>query len=97
MYKRPNFFLPLAALAALLIVNISGASWQSQTGRADKTARLRERLQAKLNEFHAAGKFPGATAGVALALMLPAAATGFSTPSARHRIWKFRVGLLPVF
>ena len=67
MNKRPNFFLPLAALAALLIVNISGAPWQSQPARADKTARMLERLQAKFNEFHAAGKFPGATAGFALA------------------------------
>src|SRR5262245_57288843 len=67
MHKRLNFLLPLAALAALLIVNSSGAPWQSQTARADRTARLRERLQTKLNEFHAAGKFPGATAGFALA------------------------------
>jgi D-alanyl-D-alanine carboxypeptidase len=67
MNKRPNFLLPLAALTALLIVNISGAPWRSQTARADKPERLRERLQAKLNEFHAAGKFPGATAGFALA------------------------------
>jgi len=67
MNKRLSFSLPQATLAALLMINISGAPWRSQTARTDKTARLRERLQAKLNEFHSAGKFPGATAGFALA------------------------------
>jgi D-alanyl-D-alanine carboxypeptidase len=32
----------------------------------DKLARLRERLQGKLDELHKAGSFPGATVGVAL-------------------------------
>lgn len=67
MNKRANFWLLLTTLSALLIANISGAAWQSQSAQANKTARLRERLQEKFNEFHAAGKFPGATAGFALA------------------------------
>src|ERR1041385_8437649 len=67
MNKRRNFLLLLATLSALLIANISGAAWQSQSTPTDKTVRLRARLQEKLNEFHAAGKFPGATAGFALA------------------------------
>lgn len=67
MNKRPNFLLLLTALSALLIANISGAAWQAPSARTDKTARLRQRLQEKFNEFHTAGKFPGATAGFALA------------------------------
>lgn len=33
----------------------------------DRNAELRQRIQTNLNEWHAAGKFPGATIGVALA------------------------------
>jgi len=67
MNKRRNFLLLLTTLSVLLITNISSAAWQSQSARTDKTTRLRQRLQEKFNEFHAAGKFPGATAGFALA------------------------------
>lgn len=57
----------LAAITcAMMTSNISGAIQKSQPAQ-DKTARLRERLQQKLDELHAAGKFPGATAGFALA------------------------------
>ncbi|MGH9900557.1 MAG: serine hydrolase domain-containing protein, partial [Pyrinomonadaceae bacterium] len=40
---------------------------QAQPRAAESTPALRQRLQEKLDEWHTAGKFPGATVGVALA------------------------------
>ncbi|HEY8458834.1 MAG TPA: serine hydrolase domain-containing protein [Blastocatellia bacterium] len=44
-----------------------GVSHARPAVSAEQVARLKERLRRKLNEFHAAEKFPGATAGFALA------------------------------
>jgi D-alanyl-D-alanine carboxypeptidase len=67
MLKRVNALSLLAAIAcAMMTANISVAVQKAQPSK-DKTAQLRQRLQEKLNELHAAGKFPGATAGFALA------------------------------
>lgn len=57
-------------LALNLLLFIVVATGQAQTrpeAQAERQARLRQQLQEKLNEWHAAGKFPGATAGFALA------------------------------
>lgn len=63
-YKALSLSVVIAC--ALMASNISGAIQKSQPSQ-DKTTQLRQRLQEKLNELHAAGKFPGVTAGVALA------------------------------
>ncbi|MFN7948113.1 MAG: serine hydrolase domain-containing protein [Blastocatellia bacterium] len=62
--------LRLRALALNLLLFIVVAAGQAQTrpeAKAERQARLRQQLQEKLSEWHAAGKFPGATAGFALA------------------------------
>ena len=54
----------------LLLLPLAGADTtaraQSRPQGVGKALRLRSVLQQKLNAFHAAGKFPGATAGFAL-------------------------------
>ena len=52
-----------SVLSLLLLVFPSFIFAQADVSRA----ALKDKLQAKLNEFHAQGKFPGATLGVALA------------------------------
>ena len=68
--------LRLLLLAALLFdcaAPVAAARLQTQkptpraSSAADTSARLRRRLQEKLDALHAAGKFPGATAGFAFA------------------------------
>ncbi|HEU4598076.1 MAG TPA: serine hydrolase domain-containing protein [Pyrinomonadaceae bacterium] len=55
-----------------------------QARAASDSASLRQRLQQKLDELHRAGKFPGATVGVALADGTSfGLATGFSDPKAQ--------------
>ncbi len=54
------------ALVGFLLLN-GAANAQSKPKAAEKTAALQQRLQQQLDAWHAAGKFPGATLGVALA------------------------------
>jgi D-alanyl-D-alanine carboxypeptidase len=79
--KRTKF----VALAALALVLAYGASTQAQTvAPKERVAALREKLQAKLDELHRNGKFPGATLGVALADGKSfGLATGFSDREAK--------------
>jgi D-alanyl-D-alanine carboxypeptidase len=51
----------------LLAVSIAGFSQARPAVSAKQAELLKAELQRKLDELHAAGKFPGATAGVALA------------------------------
>lgn len=53
----------------LLLFSSSVYCFAQSASKADQgsDAALRQKLQEKLNEFHAAGKFPGATVGFALA------------------------------
>jgi len=55
--------LPCALLAAAALE----AAPRAAQAPGPQTSRLRARLQEKFDELHAAGKFPGATAGFALA------------------------------
>lgn len=67
MRKHLNRLSPIAAITCLLMASlVSGAVQKSQPAR-EKTSQLRERLQQKLDELHAASKSPGVTAGIALA------------------------------
>jgi D-alanyl-D-alanine carboxypeptidase len=72
MFTRPrdtiNRMRIVKASALCLILFTSSLPGFSQSSvKSDKAAdALRQRLQEKLNEFYAAGKFPGATAGFAL-------------------------------
>ena len=60
------------------------AGSQRESRRAAASAPLRQRLQQKLDELHQAGKFPGATVGVALADGTSfGLATGFADPKAK--------------
>ncbi|HEY9281975.1 MAG TPA: serine hydrolase domain-containing protein, partial [Pyrinomonadaceae bacterium] len=66
-------FLPALLLAPLLVSTATARATASPTPQnpaartsPDKLARLRQRLQEKLDELHRGGSFPGATAGVAL-------------------------------
>jgi D-alanyl-D-alanine carboxypeptidase len=57
-----------AFVIILTLLFAFGVSAKAQTVAPNKSvAALRERLQAKLDELHRGGKFPGATIGVALA------------------------------
>jgi D-alanyl-D-alanine carboxypeptidase len=58
----------LAAIAIGITLSVAGAAAQSTqtTQTAQSTQRLQTRLQAALDSLHAAGRFPGATVGVAL-------------------------------
>lgn len=55
--------LPMIALGFLLIAAATGQN----PSNASDLVQLRHRLQAKLDSLHAAGQFPGATAGFVLA------------------------------
>ncbi len=70
MKKRVLLFILIAAPVCLLCPAIVAALQSQRHARqqaAAKPATLGERLQHQLNEWHAAGKFPGATIGIALA------------------------------
>ncbi|HLL70836.1 MAG TPA: serine hydrolase domain-containing protein [Pyrinomonadaceae bacterium] len=79
--KRTKF----GALAALALLLAFGASTKAQiVAPKERVAALREKLQAKLDELHRNGKFPGATLGVALADGRSfGLATGFSDREAK--------------
>ena len=74
-----------AFVIALALLFAFGVSTKAQTVAAKKSvAVLRERLQAKLDELHRNGKFPGATIGVVLADGKSfGLATGFSDREAK--------------
>jgi D-alanyl-D-alanine carboxypeptidase len=57
--------MPLNLL--LLAASIAGFSQAHSAVSAKQAERLKAELQRKLDELHAAGRFPGATAGIALA------------------------------
>lgn len=61
------FHNKLSKLTLTLILIAVPAALAQKPVAATGTAVLRKELQAKLNEWHAAGKFPGATLGVVLA------------------------------
>ncbi len=65
MRNKPKFLLT-ALLTLLLFTGQDVLAQQTATARTDIKA-LRETLQLKLDEWHKAGKFPGATLGVVLA------------------------------
>src|SRR5215813_9417932 len=65
MKRRFQVVFTYLILAFLLSNNYALA--QSATKSAEKTAPLQQKLQQQLDAWHAAGKFPGATLGVALA------------------------------
>ncbi len=74
----------LFVLACFLLVELDLAS--ARNAAADM-AQLRHRLQAKLDSLHAAGQFPGATAGFVLADGSSfGLATGFSDKTKKIRI-----------
>jgi D-alanyl-D-alanine carboxypeptidase len=79
--KRTKF----GALAALALLLAFGAATKAQTvAPKERVAALREKLQAKLDELHRNGKFPGATLGVALSDGRSfGLATGFSDREAK--------------
>ncbi len=56
-----------AKLTFLLLLTVVPAALAQRPVAVTGTAVLKKELQAKLDEWHAAGKFPGATIGVALA------------------------------
>src|ERR671912_1628693 len=51
----------------LLVCLLSAGAVRSQTTTVSSTAELKQALQLKLDEWHKAGSFPGATLGVVLA------------------------------
>ncbi len=59
--KKAHFYL---LILTLFVVTAADAQ---QPGAATGTAALKQEIQTKLDEWHKAGKFPGATVGVALA------------------------------
>jgi len=63
--KRRFQFVFTYLIFAFLLSN-SYALAQSTAKSAEKTASLQQKLQQQLDAWHAAGKFPGATLGVAL-------------------------------
>lgn len=74
------FVLPLVILSLL-------SAQQTAVRTRDASARLRERLQQKFDSLHAAGNFPGATAGFALADGTSfGIATGWSDRTAKIRM-----------
>src|SRR5262245_30738280 len=54
-------------LTFLFVLSLATAAVAQKPVAATGTAVLKKELQAKLNEWHTAGKFPGATLGVVLA------------------------------
>jgi D-alanyl-D-alanine carboxypeptidase len=63
--KRPLLFLRLAVLALFVVASVEGAHNEALK-KNDKLARLRQAIQAKLNELHAGADWPGATVGFIL-------------------------------
>jgi D-alanyl-D-alanine carboxypeptidase len=61
----PYFILSLVLISGLPAANFVQST--TQTKVTDKSAGLRQALQEKLDSIHAAGQFPGATAGIGLA------------------------------
>ncbi len=61
--RKIILFLPVFLLACLL----STSAVRSQTTTVANTFELKQALQLKLDEWHKAGSFPGATLGVVLA------------------------------
>lgn len=61
--RRTILLLPVFLLVCLL----STGAVRSQTATVSKTTELKQALQLKLDEWHKAGSFPGATLGVVLA------------------------------
>ena len=61
--RKIILFLPVFLLTCLL----STGAVRSQTTTVANTAELEQALQLKLDEWHKAGSFPGATLGVVLA------------------------------
>jgi D-alanyl-D-alanine carboxypeptidase len=80
----PKFSLKFSIILLLAIA----FSARAQTAAPkESAAALREKLQAKLDELHRGGKFPGATLGVALADGQSfGLATGFSDREAKTRM-----------
>lgn len=64
--KRPLVFLRLAILIILLINSVEGAHKEASR-KDEKLTRIRQAVQAKLNELHAGADWPGATVGFVLA------------------------------
>ncbi len=70
----------------VVFASVAAVAAQSNAPRA-ATAALRQKLQARLNEWHAAGKFPGATLAVCLADgNCFALATGYADLEAKSRM-----------
>jgi len=65
--RRINLFLPVFLPTFLLACLLSTGVVRSQTTTVSNTAELKQALQLKLDEWHKAGSFPGATLGVVLA------------------------------
>jgi D-alanyl-D-alanine carboxypeptidase len=59
------FILALVPILGLPAINFAQSTTQAKV--TDKSAGLRQALQEKLDSIHAAGQFPGATAGIVLA------------------------------
>lgn len=57
----------IAALGIFSVLTITAMSVGQTPARQNATAELKRQLQQKLDEWHKAGKFPGATLGVVLA------------------------------
>ena len=62
-----TLYLPVFLPTFLLTCLLSGGAVRSQTTTVPTTAELKQALQLKLDEWHKAGSFPGATMGVVLA------------------------------
>ena len=54
-------------ILVLIVCLLSAGAVRSQTATVSKTTELKQALQLKLDEWHKAGSFPGATLGVVLA------------------------------
>jgi D-alanyl-D-alanine carboxypeptidase len=68
MNTQTNRMVGFMALNLLLLAgSLAGSSQARSAVSAKQAERLKSELQQKLRELHAAGKFPGATAGFALA------------------------------
>src|SRR5215207_6586159 len=81
-----NLLLKINGLLAVALL-LSNFSFAQSPAPKVETAVLQKKLQAKLDEWHKAGKFPGATLGVCLADgNCFGLATGFSDLEARRQM-----------
>jgi len=64
MHRITNW---LTLTLLLLVCSVVGLAQIRSAAATERVAQLRQQLQAKLDAWHAEGKFPGATLGVALA------------------------------